>query len=215
MHIMLLIYICITRLVKRRFSMINEILQDILDAYKAHNTVLEISSMHTVVNVTSIVRQVPENAIKHVSTIQNLLCDVCQTIDEYLSYNLLIVITVLGCNTVFEYYSLKSAKTFDITEFNFFIIEVAFSILLIFLVVEVGSSTISKISTTTDIVPKILNITDDLEVRDRLFRLSTQLTLRKVRFTISELFKLDRSLLVAIIGSVAYFIYKIDSQVLN
>jgi len=135
-------------------------------------------------SVTSIIRQNPEYAIKQVSNIHNLLCDICQTIEEYFTYPLLGIVAISFLFILFDdFYILeallnpKRLDNFEADEFfAFFLTQMIWYIVIIFLIVEASSSTIRHSSCSAAIVHKILNITDDLELRDRLFRLSLQLT---------------------------------------
>ncbi|KAI8042035.1 hypothetical protein M5D96_003335 [Drosophila gunungcola] len=169
-------FLCTTDLARSRFSMLNEILQDILDAHIEQHSALELSPMHSVVNhrryshrlrnlistpmkrysVTSVIRLNPEYAIKQVSNIHNLLCDISML-------------------------NPKRLDRFEADEFfAFFLMQLIWYIVIIVLIVEASSRTIMHSNYTAAIVHKILNITDDPELRDRLFRLSLQLSHRKI-----------------------------------
>jgi len=164
--------------------------------------------MHSVVNIPSIIRQCPEKAIEQVSDIHNLLCDICETIDEYFSYPLLVTIAVSFLSIIikayyivaFFYYKVdaEESKKYDYLadECN----EMIMYTVILFLIVEASSSTIGNSSLSTAIVHKILNINiyNDVELKDRLFRLSLQLTNRKISFSAAGLFSLDRSLLFTV-----------------
>ncbi|XP_034100076.1 putative gustatory receptor 28a isoform X1 [Drosophila albomicans] len=210
------------------------ILQDILDAHIEQNAALELSPMHSAVNhqrcahrlrnmistpmqrysVTSIIRQNPDYAMKQVSNIHNLLCDICQTIEEYFTYPLLGIIAISFLFILFDdFYILEAMmnpKRLDYFEadefFAFFLIQMIWYIVIIFLIVEASSKTIRHSSYSAAIVHKILNITDDLELRDRLFRLSLQLSHRKVSFTAAGLFRLDRTLIFTITGAATCYL---------
>ncbi|KAH8392359.1 hypothetical protein KR215_006666 [Drosophila sulfurigaster] len=227
-------FLCTTHLAQSRFSMVNEILQDILDAHIEQNAALELSPMHSAVNhqrcahrlrnmistpmqrysVTSIIRQNPDYAMKQVSNIHNLLCDICQTIEEYFTYPLLGIIAISFLFILFDdFYILEAMmnpKRLDYFEadefFAFFLIQMIWYIVIIFLIVEASSKTIRHSSYSAAIVHKILNITDDLELRDRLFRLSLQLSHRKVSFTAAGLFRLDRTLIFTITGAATCYL---------
>ncbi|KAH8317592.1 hypothetical protein KR074_001417 [Drosophila pseudoananassae] len=227
-------FLCTTDLARSRFSMLNEILQDILDAHIEQYSVLELSPMHSVVNqrryshrlrnlistpmkrysVTSIIRLNPEYAIKQVSNIHNLLCDICQTIEEYFTYPLLGIIAISFLFILFDdFYILEAVlnpKRLDVFEadefFAFFLIQMIWYIVIIVLIVEASSRTILHSSYTAATVHKILNITDDPELRDRLFRLSLQLSHRKVLFTAAGLFRLDRTLIFTITGAATCYL---------
>ncbi|XP_068140324.1 putative gustatory receptor 28a [Drosophila tropicalis] len=227
-------FLCTTHLARSRFSMLNEILQDILDAHIEQYNALEISPMHSVVNnnhyayrlrnmistpmkrysVTSIIRQNPEYAIKQVSNIQNLLCDICQTIEEYFTYPLLGIIAISFLFILFDDFYILEAQLnpkrldkFEADEFfAFFLSQMIWYIVIIFLIVEGSSKTILQNSETAVMVHKILNITDDPELRDRLFRLSLQLSHRRVRFTAAGLFPLDRTLYFTITGAATTYL---------
>ncbi|XP_033236252.1 putative gustatory receptor 28a [Drosophila pseudoobscura] len=219
-------FLCTTDLAKSRFSMLNEILQDILDAHIEQYNALELSPMHSVVNhkryshrlrnfistpmkrysVTSIIRLNPEYAIKQVSNIHNLLCDICHTIEEYFTYPLLGIIAISFLFILFDdFYILEAVlnpKRLDVFEtdefFAFFLIQMSWYIVIIILIVESSSRTILEGNQSAAIVHKILNITDDPELRDRLFRLSLQLSHRRVLFTAAGLFRLDRTLIFTV-----------------
>ncbi|XP_023173767.1 putative gustatory receptor 28a [Drosophila hydei] len=227
-------FLCTTHLAQSRFSMVNEILQDILNGHIELNSALELSPMHSVVNnhryahrlrnlistpmqrysVTSIIRQNPEYAIKQVANIHNLLCDICHTIEEYFTYPLLGIIAISFLFILFDDFyileALLNPKRLDYFEadefFAFFLTQMIWYIVIIFLIVEASSSTIRHSSCSAAIVHKILNITDDLELRDRLFRLSLQLSHRKVKFTAAGLFRLDRTLIFTITGAATCYL---------
>ncbi|KAH8412028.1 hypothetical protein KR222_007039, partial [Zaprionus bogoriensis] len=227
-------FLCTTHLALSRFSMVNEILQDILDAHIEQNSALELSPMHSIVNhqryehrlrnlistpmqrysVTSIIRQNPEYALKQVSNIHNLLCDICQTIEEYFTYPLLGIIAISFLFILFDDFyileALMNPKRLDYFEddefFAFFLTQMIWYIVIIFLIVEASSTTIRHSSCSAAIVHKILNITDDPELRDRLFRLSLQLSHRKVSFTAAGLFHLDRTLIFTITGAATCYL---------
>ncbi|KAH8376704.1 hypothetical protein KR093_000923 [Drosophila rubida] len=227
-------FLCTTHLAQSRFSMVNDILQDILDAHIEQNAALELSPMHSAVNhqryahrlrnlistpmqrysVTSIIRQNPDYAIKQVSNIHNLLCDICQTIEEYFTYPLLGIIAISFLFILFDDFyileALLNPKRLDYFEadefFAFFLTQLMWYIVIIFLIVEASSKTIRQSSYSAAIVHKILNISDDLEVRDRLFRLSLQLSHRKVSFTAAGLFRLDRTLIFTITGAATCYL---------
>uniref|UniRef100_A0A6P4F1F7 Uncharacterized protein LOC108048233 n=1 Tax=Drosophila rhopaloa TaxID=1041015 RepID=A0A6P4F1F7_DRORH len=227
-------FLCTTDLARSRFSMLNEILQDILDAHIEQHNALELSPMHSVVNhrryshrlrnlistpmkrysVTSVIRLNPEYAIKQVSNIHNLLCDICQTIEEYFTYPLLGIIAISFLFILFDdFYILEAIlnpKRLDVFEadefFAFFLMQLIWYIVIIVLIVEASSRTILHSSYTAAIVHKILNITDDPELRDRLFRLSLQLSHRKVLFTAAGLFRLDRTLIFTITGAATCYL---------
>ncbi|XP_017069659.2 putative gustatory receptor 28a [Drosophila eugracilis] len=227
-------FLCTTDLARSRFSMLNEILQDILDAHIEQSSALELSPMHSVVNhrrythrlrnlistpmkrysVTSVIRLNPEYAIKQVSNIHNLLCDICQTIEEYFTYPLLGIIAISFLFILFDdFYILEAIlnpKRLDVFEadefFAFFLMQLIWYIVIIVLIVEGSSRTILHSSYTAGIVHKILNITDDPELRDRLFRLSLQLSHRKVLFTAAGLFRLDRTLIFTISGAATCYL---------
>lgn len=157
-------------------------------------------------SVTSIIRQNPEYAIKQVANIHNLLCDICHTIEEYFTYPLLGIIAISFLFILFDDFyileALLNPKRLDYFEadefFAFFLTQMMWYIVIIFLIVEASSSTIRHSSFSAAIVHKILNITDETELRDRLFRLSLQLSHRKVRFTAAGLFRLDRTLIFTV-----------------
>jgi len=157
-------------------------------------------------SVTSVIRLNPEYAIKQVSNIHNLLCDICQTIEEYFTYPLLGIIAISFLFILFDdFYILEAIlnpKRLDVFEadefFAFFLMQLIWYIVIIVLIVEGSSRTILHSSYTAAIVHKILNITDDPELRDRLFRLSLQLSHRKVLFTAAGLFRLDRTLIFTV-----------------
>ncbi|KAH8271766.1 hypothetical protein KR044_005237 [Drosophila immigrans] len=227
-------FLCTTHLAQSRFSMVNEILQDILDAHIEQNAALELSPMHSAVNhqryahrlrnmistpmqrysVTSIIRQNPDYAIKQVANIHNLLCDICQTIEEYFTYPLLGIIAISFLFILFDDFyileALLNPKRLDYFEadefFAFFLTQMLWYIVIIFLIVEASSKTIRHSNYSAAIVHKILNITDDLELRDRLFRLSLQLSHRKVSFTAAGLFRLDRTLIFTISGAATCYL---------
>lgn len=232
MLLVLLVYINIFSLV------LPQILQDILDAHIEQNSALELSPMHSIVNhqrythrlrnlistpmqrysVTSIIRQNPEYALKQVSNIHNLLCDICQTIEEYFTYPLLGIIAISFLFILFDdFYILEALinpKRLDYFEadefFAFFLIQMIWYIVIIFLIVEASSSTIRHSSCSAAIVHKILNITDEPDLRDRLFRLSLQLSHRKVSFTAAGLFRLDRTLIFTV--SIIQLSYSMTSK---
>ncbi|KAH8413474.1 hypothetical protein KR009_011462 [Drosophila setifemur] len=227
-------FLCTTDLARSRFSMLNEILQDILDAHIEQYNALELSPMHSVVNqrryshrlrnlistpmkrysVTSIIRLNPEYAIKQVSNIHNLLCDICQTIEEYFTYPLLGIIAISFLFILFDdFYILEAImnpKRLDVFEaeefFSFFLIQMMWYIIIIVTIVEASSRTILHSNYTGATVHKILNLTDDPELRDRLFRLSLQLSHRKVLFTAAGLFRLDRTLIFTITGAATCYL---------
>ncbi|XP_039501698.1 putative gustatory receptor 28a [Drosophila santomea] len=227
-------FLCTTDLAKGRIGMLNEILQDILDAHIEQLSAVELSPMHSVVNhrrysqrlrnlistplkrysVTSVIRLNPEYAIKQVSNIHNLLCDICLTIEEYFTYPLLGIIAISFLFILFDdFYILEAIlnpKRLDVFEadefFAFFLMQLIWYIVIIVLIVEGSSRTILHSSYTAAIVHKILNITDDPELRDRLFRLSLQLSHRKVLFTAAGLFRLDRTLIFTITGAATCYL---------
>ncbi|XP_017851574.1 putative gustatory receptor 28a [Drosophila busckii] len=227
-------FLCTTHLAQSRFNMVNEILQDILDSHIEQHRALELSPMHSVVHhqlyahrlrslmstplkrysVTSIIRQSPEYAIKQVANIHNLLCDICQTIEEYFTYPLLGIIAISFLFILFDDFyileALLNPKRLDKSEdeefFAFFLTQMMWYIVIIFLIVEASSNTIRNSSFAAAIVHKILNISDDPELRDRLFRLSLQLSHRKVCFTAAGLFRLDRTLIFTITGAATCYL---------
>ncbi|XP_030383856.1 putative gustatory receptor 28a [Scaptodrosophila lebanonensis] len=226
-------FLCTTHLAKSRFGMLNEILQDVLDAHIEQRSSLELSPMHSVVNeryvhrvrsfismpmqrysVTSIIRQNPEYAIKQVSNIHNLLCDICHKIEEYFTYPLLAIIAISFLFILFDdFYILevllnpKRLEVFEADEFfAFFLQQMLWYVVIIFLIVEASGRTIKESSHSAAIVHKILNITDEPELRDRLFRLSLQLSHRRVNFTAAGLFRLDRTLIFTITGAATCYL---------
>lgn len=157
-------------------------------------------------SVTSIIRQNPEFSLKQVTNIHNLLCDICNTIEEYFTYPLLAIIAISFLFILFDdFYILEvmlnpnCVEVFEADEFfAFFIAQMLWYVIIIVLIVEGSSKTIKESAKCAAIVHKTLNITDDPEIRDRLLRLSLQLQHRRVRFTAAELFNLDRTLIFTV-----------------
>ena len=157
-------------------------------------------------SVTSVIRQNPEFALKQVTNIHNLLCDICNTIEEYFTYPLLAIIAISFLFILFDDFYILEVKlnpncveVFEADEFfAFFIAQMLWYVIIIFLIVEGSSRTIKESGKCAAIVHKTLNLTDDPEIRDRLLRLSLQLQHRRVRFTAAELFNLDRTLIFTV-----------------
>lgn len=157
-------------------------------------------------SVTSLVRQNPERALKQVSNVHNLLCDICYTIEDYFNYTMLAIIAISFLFILFDdFYILEAIITpsrvdkFEADEFfAFFITQMLWYVVIILLIVEGSSKTIKESNKTAAIVHKILNISDDSAVQDRLLRLSLQLSHRRVAFTGAGLFKLDRTLIFTV-----------------
>ncbi|XP_061399383.1 putative gustatory receptor 28a [Musca vetustissima] len=236
--IMVFKFMCTTHLAKSRFHMLNEILQDILDSHIEDSHAVELSPLHSVVrinrsvprrrpatisiatsqqqrySVASIIRQNPELAIRQVTNIHNLLCDICNTIEEYFTYPLLAIIAISFLFILFDDYYLLEVKlnpncveVFEADEFfAFFITQMFWYVIIIVLIVEGSSRTIKESGKCAAIVHKILNITDDGDIRDRLLRLSLQLQHRRVRFTAAELFNLDRTLIFTMTGAATCYL---------
>lgn len=169
-------------------------------------------------SVTSVIRQNPEFALKQVTNIHNLLCDICNTIEEYFSYPLLAIIAISFLFILFDdFYILEvmlnpnCVEVFEADEFfAFFIAQMLWYVSIIILIVEGSSTTIKESGICAAIVHKILNITDDPDIRDRLLRLSLQLQHRRVRFTAAELFNLDRTLIFTV--SLFFLVFFLDSN---
>ncbi|CAD7000367.1 unnamed protein product [Ceratitis capitata] len=216
------------------------ILQDILDSHIEDHDAVELSPMHSVIrmhnhnnphnhtpiviqptgatrprySVTSLVRQNPERALKQVSNVHNLLCDICYTIEDYFNYTMLAIIAISFLFILFDdFYILEAIITpsrvdkFEADEFfAFFITQMLWYVVIILLIVEGSSKTIKESNKTAAIVHKILNISDDSAVQDRLLRLSLQLSHRRVAFTGAGLFKLDRTLIFTISGAATCYL---------
>ncbi|XP_073822499.1 gustatory receptor 28a [Musca autumnalis] len=237
--IMVFKFMCTTHLAKSRFHMLNEILQDILDSHIEDSHAVELSPLHSVVrinrsvprrrpatiptitasqqqrfSVASIIRQNPELALRQVTNIHNLLCDICNTIEEYFTYPLLAIIAISFLFILFDDFYILEVKlnpncveVFEADEFfAFFIAQMFWYVIIIVLIVEGSSRTIKESGKCAAIVHKILNITDDGDIRDRLLRLSLQLQHRRVRFTAAELFNLDRTLIFTMTGAATCYL---------
>ncbi|XP_065358038.1 putative gustatory receptor 28a [Calliphora vicina] len=234
--IMVFKFLCTTHLAKSRFHMMNEILQDILDSHIEESNAMELSPLHSIVrinrsvprrrpanisvtaskrySVTSIIRQNPEFSLKQVTNIHNLLCDICNTIEEYFTYPLLAIIAISFLFILFDdFYILEvmlnpnCVEVFEADEFfAFFFAQMLWYVIIIIVIVEGSSKTIKESAKCAAIVHKTLNITDDPEIRDRLLRLSLQLQHRRVRFTAAELFNLDRTLIFTITGAATCYL---------
>ncbi|XP_075151041.1 gustatory receptor 28a [Haematobia irritans] len=235
--IMVFKFLCTTHLAKSRFHMLNEILQDILDSHIEDSNAVELSPLHSVVrinrsvprrrpativkpsnqqrySVASIIRQNPELALKQVTNIHNVLCDICNTIEEYFSYPLLAIIAISFLFILFDdFYILEvmlnpnCVEKFEADEFfAFFFAQMLWYVIIIILIVEGSSNTIKESGKCAAFVHKILNITEDPDIRDRLLRLSLQLQHRRVRFTAAELFNLDRTLIFTITGAATCYL---------
>ncbi|XP_054744453.1 putative gustatory receptor 28a [Anastrepha obliqua] len=236
--IMVFKFLCTTHLTRTRFRMMNEVLQDILDSHVEERYAEELSPMHSVIrmhrhsmppapcviqptatprprySVTSIVRQNPERALKQVSNVHNLLCDICCTIEDYFNYPMLAIIAISFLFILFDdFYILEAVITpsrvdkFEADEFfAFFFTQMVWYVVIILLIVEGSSKTIRESKSTAAIVHKILNISEDSAVHDRLLRLSLQLSHRQVTFTAAGLFKLDRTLIFTICGAATCYL---------
>lgn len=208
-------------------------LQDILDSYIEERDAVELSPMHSAIHihgcnnipprhapsviqstttsrprysVTSLVRSNPEAALKQVSNVHNLLCDICCRIEDYFNYPMLAITAISFLFILFDvFYILEAVITpsrvdkFEADEFfAFFITQMLWYVVIILLIVEGSSKTIKESNKTAAIVHKILNISDESAVHDRLLRLSLQLSHRRVVFTAAGLFNLDRTLIFTV-----------------
>ncbi|XP_037928427.1 putative gustatory receptor 28a [Teleopsis dalmanni] len=235
--VMVFKFLCTTHLAKSRFIMLNEILQEILDSHIEQSNAMELSPMHSAIginhnttqhrrvnpvmqtatprySVTSIIRQNPELSLKQVTNVHNLLCDICNTIEEYFAYPMLAIIAISFLFILFDdFYILEvvlnphCVETVEADEFFvFFFAQMLWYVIIIILIVEGSSNTIKESGKSAAIVHKILNITDDPEIRDRLLRLTLQLSHRRVRFTAAGLFNLDRTLIFTITGAATCYL---------
>ncbi|XP_036328377.1 putative gustatory receptor 28a [Rhagoletis pomonella] len=239
--IMVFKFLCTTHLTRTRFRMMNEVLQDILDSHIEERDAIELSPMHSVIrivrrhsiprrhvaaviqptitprprySVTSIVRENPETALKQVSHVHNLLCDICCTIEDYFNYPMLAIIAISFLFILFDdFYILEAiiipsrVDKFEADEFfAFFFTQMVWYVVIILLIVEGSSKTIRESNRTAAIVHKILNISDDSAVQDRLLRFSLQLSHRRVAFTAAGLFNLDRTLIFTICGAATCYL---------
>ncbi|XP_011198978.2 putative gustatory receptor 28a [Bactrocera dorsalis] len=239
--IMVFKFLCTTHLTRTRFRMMNEVLQDILDSCVEERDAVVLSPMHSVIHlhstnnmasrhapsvvqptatprtrysVTSLVRRNPEGALKQVSNVHNLLCDICCTIEDYFNYPMLAIIAISFLFILFDdFYILEAVITpsrvdkFEADEFfAFFITQMLWYVVIILLIVEGSSKTIKESNKTAAIVHKILNISEESAVHDRLLRLSLQLSHRRVVFTAAGLFNLDRTLIFTICGAATCYL---------
>ncbi|XP_011180394.1 putative gustatory receptor 28a [Zeugodacus cucurbitae] len=90
--------------------------------------------------------------------------------------------------------------------FAFFITQMLWYVVIILLIVEGSSKTIRESNKTAAIVHKMLNISDESAVHDRLLRLSLQLSHRRVAFTAAGLFNLNRTLIFTICGAATCYL---------
>lgn len=199
-------FVGLTHLARSLFSKINEVLQDILEAHTEQNTDLEVLPIHSGVNGTSVTCQDPEYAVKQISIIHNLLCDMCEMIEEYFTYPLLVTIAISILIIIFGTFLIVVAM-FNPAVFGFksnALIAASTSaiifLVIIFIIVETSSRTTSHCSSCAVIAHKILNTTDDLKLKDRMFHLSLQLTNRRINFTAAGLISLDRTLILTVLS---------------
>ncbi|XP_067626202.1 putative gustatory receptor 28a isoform X2 [Eurosta solidaginis] len=238
--IMVFKFLCISHLTRTRFRMMNEVLKDILNSLLDKCNTEELSPIHTVLyihrkeascletptvirpystthprcSVTSTLRQNPQCALKKVTHLHNLLCDICCHIEDYFSYPMLAIIAISFLFILFDdFYILEAilipsrVDKFESDEFfTFFFSQMLWYVVTILLIVEGCSKTIRESSKTAAIVHKILNLSEDSDVQDRLFRLSLQLSHRRVVFTAAGLFNLDRTLIFTISGAATCYL---------
>lgn len=110
-------------------------------------------------SVTSMLNKDAQQTLVQVSNIHNLLCDICNTIEEYFTYPLLTIIAISFLFILFDdYYILevmlnpKHVEVFEADEFfAFFFIQMLWYVIIIFAIVEGSSSTIKEVRTYLDI----------------------------------------------------------------
>ncbi|XP_055917525.1 putative gustatory receptor 28a [Eupeodes corollae] len=228
--IMVFKFMCTTYLVKSRFSMLNNILKDMLKNETEQNNRTELLPIHSVhsdngadrrrktpskrYTMDSLILRNPCQSLKEVTNIHNLLCDICIIIEEYFTYPLVAIVGISFMFILFDdYYILEvmlnpnRLEYFEAHEFfAFFLIQMLWYVIIILAIVEGSSSTIKESRKSAALVSKLLNATENLELRERLVRLSMQLAHRKVCFTGAGLFNLDRTLIFTISGTATCYL---------
>lgn len=177
-----------------------------LSKRRSANCVARTGNKNFTATSASVVRQNPEFVLQQMANTQSLLCDICNNIEEYFSYPLLAIIAISFLFILFDdFYILEvllnpnCVEVFEADEFfAFFLAQMLWYVIIIFLIVEGSSKTIKESAKSAAIVHNTLNNTDDPEIRKRLLDLSLQLQHRRVRFTAAELFNLDRTLIFTV-----------------
>lgn len=155
----------------------------------------------------STVKNNPLRALKRFSKVHNLICDACDVIEDYFQYQILTIVMTSFILILFgAYYILEVAigwgqieSKFHKEEFlGFFGLEMVLYAIITLFIIESSSLTTRESQKAVMCIHKLLNLTDDLEMKDRLMRLSKQVVYRKIHFTAAGMFNLDRTLIFTV-----------------
>ncbi|XP_053691877.1 putative gustatory receptor 28a [Sabethes cyaneus] len=228
MATIIVLFLCLVNQTKHRFYLLNKVLRSLqeislekkLPAYdETQNPAKKIRFQKPLRILSSTFwntnRYMPE-VITRVASIQDELCDACNSVQEYFKVQMLTIVTITFLIVVFNVYYIleiiftKHMSTTPCTQFQFILffgfqaMIHAFGVLKIIFVSSLAVQENDKIAVN---VHKLINVNNyDDEAVKQLSNLSLQLTHRKVAFTAYGLFNLDFTLLFTLTGAATTYL---------
>ncbi|XP_055543511.1 putative gustatory receptor 28b isoform X2 [Wyeomyia smithii] len=227
MAMIIVLFVCLVNQTKHRFYLLNKVLRSLeeislekkLPAYDETQNCAKVIRLQKPLRISSTFwntnRYMPE-VINRVASIQDELCDACNSVQEYFKVQMLTIVAITFLIVVFNtYYILEIVFTKNMfntpcSKFQFFAfffcqaVIHAFGVLKLIVVSSLAVQENDKIAVN---VHKLINVNNyDDDVVKQLSNLSLQLTHRKVSFTAYGLFNLDFTLLFTLTGAATTYL---------